>query len=180
MYYLSLMFNKSIVIPLFLSIFLFSCAKTDPITGEKVLIEQDPRKKAREFVEKDGSILGGIGIGNKQTNTFEFASSNVLWRATLKTLDFLPLSNTDYSGGVIVYDWYSEKDEKEQIKISVRFLDNDLKSSSIQILGHKKICDNSGKCFTKSIERNLSEEIKDSIISAARLIKIEDTKKEKK
>ena len=104
MYYLSLMFNKSIVIPLFLSIFLFSCAKTDPITGEKVLIEQDPRKKAREFVEKEGSILGGIGIGNKQTNTFEFASSNVLWRATLKTLDFLPLSNTDYSGGVIVYE----------------------------------------------------------------------------
>ena len=92
----------------------------------------------------------------------------------------MPLSNADYSGGVIVYDWYSEKDDKEQIKISVRFLDNDLKSSSLQILGHKKICDNNGKCFTKSIERNLSEEIKDSIISAARLIKIEDTKKEKK
>lgn len=174
------MFSKFIAIPLLFSVFLFSCAKTDPITGEKVLIEQDPRKKAREFADKEGGILGGLGVGNKQTTTFEFASSNVLWRATLKTLDFLPLSNADYSGGVIVYDWYSEKDDKEQIKISVRFLDNDLKSSSLQILGHKKICDNNGKCFTKSIERNLSEEIKDSIISAARLIKIEDTKKEKK
>ena len=77
-------------------LFIFSCAKTDPITGEKILIEQDPRKKARDFADKDGGILGGIGIGNKSSGgTFEFASSNVLWRATLKTLEFLPLSNAD-------------------------------------------------------------------------------------
>lgn len=155
----------------------FSCAKTDPVTGNKEVIKFDPKERARDFVEKDGGILGGIGGRNKST-TFEFATSNVLWRATLKTLDFLPLSNADYSGGVIIYDWYSEKDEKEQIKISVRFLDNELRSSSIQVLGHKKTCDQNNKCSTRKIDNNISEEIKNSIISSARLIKIEENKKD--
>jgi hypothetical protein len=162
-----------------LSSILYNCAKVDPITGEKQVIEVDPLKKARNFSEKDGGILGGLTGGGKG-GTFEFATSNVLWRATLKTLDFLPLTNADYSGGIIIYDWYSEKDDKDQIKISVRFLDNELRSTSVQILGHKKTCDNNGKCFTKKIDDKISEEIKSSIISAARLIKIEDSKKEKK
>lgn len=160
-------------------LFIFSCAKIDPVTGEKILIEQDPRKKARDFADKDGGILGGIGIGNKSSGgTFEFASSNVLWRATLKTLEFLPLSNADYSGGIIVYDWYSEKSEREQIKISVRFLSNEVKSDSLQIIGHKKNCDEDNKCITKKIDTNFTEEIKVSIISAARLIKIDEKKKQ--
>ena len=93
-------------------------------------------------------MFGDIGK-NKSGGTFEFASSNVLWRATLKTLDFLPLANADYSGGIIIYDWYSDKTEKELIKISVRFLSNELRSSSLEVTGHKKICDDSGKCYTK-------------------------------
>ena len=168
-----------IVVLLASALIFFSCAKTDPVTGSKEVVKFDPKERARDFVEKDGGILGAIGGRNKST-TFEFATSNILWRATLKTLDFLPLSNADYSGGVIIYDWYSEKEEKEQIKISVRFLGNELKSSSIQILGHKKTCDENNKCFTKKIENNISEEIKNSIISTARLIKIEENKKEVK
>jgi len=160
-------------------LFIFSCAKIDPVTGEKILIEQDPKKKARDFADKDGGILGAIGVGNKSSGgTFEFASSNVLWRATLKTLEFLPLSNADYSGGIIVYDWYSEKSEREQIKISVRFLSNEVKSDSLQIIGHKKNCDEDNKCITKKIDNNFTEEIKVSIISAARLIKIDEKKKQ--
>jgi len=159
------------------ALFFFNCAKSDPVTGNKEVIKFDPKERARDFVEKDGGFLGAIGGRNKGT-TFEFATSNVLWRATLKTLDFLPLSNADYSGGVIIYDWYSEKDEKEQIKISVRFLDNELRSSSIQVLGHKKTCDQNNKCSTRKIDNNISEEIKNSIISSARLIKIEENKKD--
>ena len=109
---------------------------------------------------------------------FEFASSNVLWRATLKTLDFLPLANADYSGGVVIYDWYSNKTENELIKVSVRFLSNELRASSLEIIGHKKICDDSGKCYTEKLNNKFTEEIKDSIITKARLLKIEDTKKD--
>ena len=160
-----------------LIILISHCAKTDPVTGEKVIIEPDTRKKSREFVDKQGGLFGDITKG-KSGGTFEFSTSNVLWRATLKNLEFLPLLNADYSGGIIIYDWYSEKIDKEQIKISVRFLSSELKSSSLQVIGHKKVCDDLGKCFIKAIDSNLTESIKDSIISAARTMKIEDSKKD--
>jgi len=155
------------------------CAKIDPVTGEKVLQETDPAKKAREFVDKQGGLFGEIGKNNSGTN-FEFSTSNVLWRATLKSLDFLPLVNADYSGGIIVYDWYSSKGENQSIKISVRFLSNELKSSSVVVAGHKKICDDLGKCFVEKLDNKFTEEIKDSVISTARQIKIEDSKKDTK
>ena len=157
-------------------ILLNHCAKVDPVTGEKILMETDTRKKSREFVDKQGGLFGDLSKSKTGTN-FEFATSNVLWRATLKSLDFLPLSNADYSGGIIVYDWYSNKNDKQLIKITVRFLDNELRSSSIDIIGHKKICDNTGNCFTEKLENKFTDEIKDSIIAKARQIKIEDTKK---
>jgi hypothetical protein len=159
-----------------LIILISHCAKIDPVTGEKVIIEPDTRKKSREFVDKQGGLFGDI-TKEKSGGTFEFSTSNVLWRATLKNLEFLPLLNADYSGGIIIYDWYSEKIDKEQIKISVRFLSSELKSSSLQVIGHKKVCDDLGKCFIKAIDNNLTESIKDSIISAARTMKIEDSKK---
>jgi hypothetical protein len=164
---------------LFLVAFLSHCAKTDPVTGEKILIETDARKKSRDFVEKQGGLFGDIGKSSSGTN-FEFSTSNVLWRATLKSLDFLPVANADYSGGIIVYDWYSNKEDKHSIKISVRFLSNELKSSSIMVAGHKKICDDLGKCFIEKLNNKFTDEIKESIISSAREIKIEDAKKESK
>ena len=164
---------------LFLVAFLSHCAKTDPVTGEKILIETDARKKSRDFVEKQGGLFGDIGKSSSGTN-FEFSTSNILWRATLKNLDFLPVANADYSGGIIVYDWYSNKEDKHSIKISVRFLSNELKSSSIMVAGHKKICDDLGKCFIEKLNNKFTDEIKESIISSAREIKIEDAKKESK
>lgn len=172
--------NKFIKLLNFLIIFLFifHCSKVDPVTGEKILIEPNEKIRAREAANKDGGLFGDVlGSKNKQTN-FEFSTSNVLWRATLKNLDFLPIMNADYSGGIIIYDWYSEKDDKQLIKVSVRFLSNELKTSSIAVSGHKKICNDTGKCFLEKLDNNFTNEIKDSIISTARLIRIEDSKKE--
>ena len=171
--------HKSLFFLTFLIIFLNHCAKTDPITGEKVLQETDTAKKAREFAAKQGGLFGDIGKGSSGTN-FEFSTSNVLWRATLKNLDFLPLVNADYSGGIIVYDWYSNKGENQSIKISVRFLSNELKSSSVVVAGHKKICNDMGKCFVEKLDNKFTDEIKESVISTARQIKIEDSKKDTK
>ncbi len=170
---------KRLFIFLSLLVFLGNCAKVDPVTGEKVLEETDTRKKSREFVDKQGGLFGEIGKRSSGT-TFEFSTSNVLWRATLKNLDFLPLANADYSGGIIVYDWYSNKDDKQSIKISVRFLSNELKSSSIVVAGHKKICDAAGKCFVEKLDNKFTDEIKESVISTAREIKIEESKKDTK
>ena len=167
---------------LILTILLLSnCSSKDPITDEKVLIDPNPEKRAAEYRDKGGGILGDINKIGKSSNTFDFASSNVMWKATLKTLDFLPLSNTDYSGGIIVYDWYSQTNNpREQIKISVRFLSNELKTDSIKVIAHKKICDSADKCSNSTLDEKFSNTIKENIITSARLLKIEEAKKEKK
>ena len=176
-------FKKILIISVFFSSILLGCSKIDPTTGEKVLIEVDPDKKAREFRDKGGGIFGDINkIGKSSSGgSFEFASSNVLWRATLKSLDFLPLLNADYSGGIIVYDWYSQTNNpKEQIKISVQFLNNELRSDSIKITAHKKICETIERCSNSTLDQNFANSIKESIITSARTLKIEEAKKEKK
>ena len=160
---------------------LSACSKTDPVTGEKILIEPNPNVKAREFADRGEGILGSFGKNTNKSSstTIDFANSNVLWKATLKTLDFIPLSNTDYTGGVINYDWYSEK-ENEQIKITVRFLSNELRSESIQVISFKKTCINTNNCSTEKMNENFSNQIKDTILASARIMKIEEAKKEKK
>jgi hypothetical protein len=174
--------NKVIAITLIpLLIFLTNCSKTESTTGEIIRIEPNPDKRARDFVDKEGGIFGDINNRKSGSTTVDFASSNVMWRATLKTLDFLPLSNTDYSGGIIIYDWYSqENNPREQIKISVRFLSNELRSDSIKITAHKKICDSADKCSNSTLDEKFSNTVKENIITSARSLKIEEAKKEKK
>jgi hypothetical protein len=177
------MYFKKILLSMFFLSILLGCSKTDPTTGEKVLIEVDPDKKAREFRDKGGGIFGDINkIGKSSSGgNFEFASSNVLWRATLKSLDFLPLLNADYSGGIIIYDWYSQTNSpKEQIKITVQFLNNELRSDSVKITAHKKICETTERCSNSTLDQNFANSIKESIITSARTLKIEEAKKEKK
>jgi len=156
---------------------LFSCAKTDPVTGEKILIDPSPKERAKAAAEKDGGLFGDLS-GKKSSGTnYEFATSNVLWRATLKSLNFLPLVNADYSGGVIIYDWYSDNlNSNEQVKISIRFLSNELRSDSIEIIAHKKSCDENNKCSTIKLNNNLPEEVKDKILFSARAMKVEEAK----
>jgi hypothetical protein len=172
---------KKIGLLISLILLTFNCAKTDPITGEKVIIEPDPVKKARDSAARSGGLFGEIGGAKSSNQTVNFQNANVLWRATLKTLDFLPLISSDYSGGILIYDWYSQANNpKEQIKISVQFLNNELRSDSIKVTAHKKICDTLERCSNSMLDQNFANSIKENIITSARALKIEETKKEKK
>jgi hypothetical protein len=166
---------------LLISILLTKCVSNqDPVTGERERIEPNINQRAKDYVDKGGGLMGMIGKSNENTN-FKFSTSNVLWRATLKSLHFLPLMNADYTGGVIIYDWYSQTNNpKDQIKISVQFLSDELRSDSIIITAHKKICDNAERCSNSTLDQNFANSIKDSIIASARTLKIEEAKKEKK
>ena len=171
-------FSKLAIFGTFSLFLLISNCSTSNKDEER--LEPNVNVKTREFADKGGGILGDF---NKKTssNTFEFASSNILWRATLKSLDFLPLLNADYSGGIIIYDWYSQTNNpKEQIKISIQFLNNELRSDSIKITAHKKICETLERCSNSTLDQNFANSIKESIIASARTLKIEEAKKEKK
>jgi len=169
---MSLKFTKTLILHIILLIFLNSCfnikeqERSDPKTAYE---------KAREAADKNPISLGDFG--KKGGTNFEFASSNILWRATLTNLNFIPLANVDYSGGVIITDWYSENNAKEQIKIQIRFLSNELRSDALQINSFKRSCDTNGLCKNLNIDSNFNNAIKEAILNTARVMKIEETKK---
>jgi hypothetical protein len=170
-------YQKYLKISILFIILLSNCAKKDPI--EEQTYEPDLKKRLEKARDAGGGIFGDINK-DKKTNTFDFATANPLWRATLKVLEFLPLQNIDYSGGVIIYDWYStDLDSNEQIKVTVRFTNTELRGDSLKIISYKKICKTDMSCSTKSINDNFNSEIKDQIIQEARRLKIEEEKAKK-
>ena len=92
----------------------------------------DPRKRVEKNIN-EGRGFRLMGGSQKGTN-YEFATANPLWRATLDTLDFMPLASANYSGGIVITDWYSENNSpNESVKISVRFLTNEIRSDALDI-----------------------------------------------
>ena len=117
---------------------------------------------------------------NKGSGVFEFASSNPMWRASVKLLDFTPFSNVDYSGGIIITDWFSndDTDQNESIKITIKFLSNEIRADGIDVLIYKKICkSNKDTCKVSKVESDLSGEIKLAILKEATILKKLDDEK---
>jgi len=146
---------------------------------EKEKFEPSAYERAKAYDDKNPVTIFGKDSKDKNTN-FEFSTSNVLWRATLKAIDFIPLATVDYSGGIIITDWYSEgRENKEQIKIQIRFVSTELRSESVQVISYKKICETNNECRNITGNENFNKEIKDLIINTARQIRIEENKKNK-
>ncbi len=169
-----------------LVLFATSCGIYSKSDARKV--SPNVEQRIQKNVEEGKGIRFGIGKGSKDMH-FEFSSSNELWRASLDILDFLPLSNVDYSGGIIITDWYNEGTAvDESIKITIRFLSNEIRSDGLDIIIHKRICEGSTlNCKVKKYSSGLEEEIKFAILKKATILKkegddkqIEKSKKEYK
>jgi hypothetical protein len=122
-------------------------------------------------------------LEKKNSGNFQFASSNEMWRATLDLLDFTPLSNVDYSGGIIITDWFSESSDQDPVKISVRFLSNEIRADGLRVIIYKKICkkiDKKNNCKTIKDNTTLGSEIKLAILKKAAIIKNTEISKHQK
>ena len=125
------------------------------------------QERARKAVD-EGKGLGIKNILGGKNNNFEFSSSNPMWRASLEVLDFLPLTNVDYSGGVIISDWYSiSNSENDSLKISLRFLSNEIRSDSIKVTVFKKNCKSINNCTVSKTDSKIEEELIKSILTKA-------------
>ena len=149
-----------------------SCGKDffQKVDTRKTPIKGSERAK-KNIEEGRGKGVGSIlGIGNKGTN-YEFSTSNPLWRATLDVLDFLPLSTVDYSGGVIITDWYSDNtNEGQALKITVRFLSNVVQTNSVKVVVHRKKCSVNQSCKIDLFKSRIQEELVVSILREAALL----------
>ena len=127
----------------------------------------DPELRVKKNLEEGRGFRLFDSERNKGTN-YEFASSNELWRATLDTIDFMPLTTANYSGGIIVTDWYSDNQNlNENLKITIRFLTNEIRADALDLKIFYKNCDTSNRCTITEKEGNLAKELKKEILKKA-------------
>jgi hypothetical protein len=146
--------------------------------GDARKFPANPEERVKKNLE-EGRGFKITELGKQRGGVFEFASSNNLWKASLDVIDFIPLSSVNYSGGIIITDWYSENNSlNESIKISIRFMTNEIRSDALNIKVFKKKCINS-LLNCEVTERNgiLVKELKREILKKAKLYKEEDKKK---
>ena len=168
---------KIISLILGLSLLLSSC-QLAKMGGDAKENPPDPRLRVKKNLE-EGKGFRLMDMTNKSGGgTFEFASSNELWRASLDTIDFIPLASVNYSGGLIITDWYSANDDtNEQLKISIRFLTNEIRSDAISIKVFTKKCDLENKCKITEESENLVKELTREILKKATLYEKENPDK---
>ena len=142
----------------------------------------DPKKRVEKNLSEGRGFTLQKTFGNGSGGTFEFASSNELWRASLDVIGFMPLSSVNYSGGIIITDWYfDEKNPNESIKISIRFLTNEVRSDALDIKVFKKTClNNSMNCKISQKQNSLNNELKKEILKKATIYKDQEIEKNKK
>ena len=141
-------------------------------SGERVAKNVDEGRRI-----KFNTLTGGSG-------KFEFATSNEMWRATIDILDFVPLNNADYGGGIIITDWYSNSDENNSsIKIMVQFLSNEVRADGFKVSVYNKNCkiiNSINNCKTEASEGKIAQEIKIAILKKAAEFKNDKIKKDVK
>ena len=151
-----------------------SCSKTD---ARKV--SPNPKDRVKQNLEegKGFRLDDALRGGNKKGGDFLFASANELWRASLDTIDFMPLASVNYSGGVIITDWYSDGSSDEALKISIRFLTNEVRSDALDIKVFYKKCRDILNCKIVEKSGSLVTELKKKILSKATEYKKENKDK---
>jgi hypothetical protein len=171
----NIVFLKLIIFLVILTPLINSCG---PFKYKKVDARNIPAKgsdrvkknieEGRGFKLFDSKNFGGSG-------KFDFASSNELWRASLDAIDFMPLVSANYSGGIIITDWYSEQNSNnESVKISIRFLTNEIRVGALDIKVFKRICPIPNQCVTTETGKELIKELKKNILKKAAIYEREN------
>jgi len=166
---------------IFVFLILSACSVPNALKPKKVdpSIPAGAKERARKNIEEGRGVSLKGAFGKRGTN-YEFSTSNPLWRASLEIIDFMPLTTVDYSGGIIITDWYSDNNNSnDSIKITVRFLSNEVQSNSLKIIVHNKKCKTNEVCSINEIDSNIKFELQRSILAKAAALELE-TKKSKK
>ena len=166
---------KSLTLIIIFSFFSLSCSVPKFAKPSKVESSSpvNAKERARQNIEEGKGIsLKGVIGGSRSTN-YEFSTSNPLWRASLEIIDFMPLTTVDYSGRIIITDWYNDSaNENESIKITLRFMSNEIQSNSIKVIVHNKKCKTNENCKINEIDSKIKFELQKSILAKASQLEI--------
>ena len=163
---------RAIIFCVFLSLVLNACNGKFPGADARK-VSYDPKERVKKNLEEGRGFRLDTAFGNNSKGgDFEFASSNELWRASLDTIDFIPIATANYSGGILITDWYSDdKNSNESIKISIRFLTNEVRSDALDIKVFYKICETVTNCVVSQKKGDLKAELTKEILKKAAIYK---------
>ena len=157
---------------------LISCGIYRPVDAKKFPPQPELRVKNNQEQGKGFRLM--TGFGKNKGGKFEFANANPLWRASLDVIDFMPLLSVDYGGGIIITDWYGEENENDEIKITIQFLSNEIRSDALNIKVFKKKCTNFSNCKIIQSKSDINQELRVAILKRAALYKSDDIEKNRK
>ena len=162
---------KVTIFCIILSITLSACNGKIPGADARK-VSYDPKERVKKNLEEGRGFRLDDAFKSKSSGNFEFASSNELWRASLDTIDFIPIATANYSGGILITDWYSENNQSnESIKISIRFLTNEVRSDALDIKVFHKKCETVVNCVISQKKGNLRTELTKQILKKAAVYK---------
>ena len=179
-------FLKNYLLIFILSLSIISCKGPDgkfKIPGSDARkFPADPKLRVKKNLEEGRGFKLNNAFGGPKGGVFDFASSNELWRASLDTIDFMPLLSVNYSGGIIVTDWYSSEESLsgESVKISIRFLTNEVRADALDIKVFNRKCNNVSNCIINQVNDELAPELKKQILKKATLYKQQAKEKDNK
>jgi len=160
-------------------IYMASCSGGKIPGADARKMSPNPKDRVQKNLE-EGRGFRLLGNNKKNSGEFDFASSNELWRASLDTLEFMPLALANYSGGIIVTDWYSDGGNNESVKISIRFLSNEIRSDALAIKVFYKNCSIDQSCKITDRSSALSIDLTKKILGKAAVYEKENQSKNKK
>ena len=151
-----------------------------PKAGDARKMEVEGRERARKNIE-EGRGISLKNLGKNRSTNYEFSTSNPLWRATFDVIDFMPLVTVDYSGGMIITDWYTDSNtSNDSLKFTIRFLSNEIRADSLKIIIHKKTCKLQSNCVVQKFSSNkLENTIRADIIKKAAILEAASKNKKK-
>ena len=164
-----------ITILLTIMLHLNSCGIYRPVSARD--FPPEPEKRVQKNIQ-EGRGFTMMGNNKKGSGQFSFASSNEMWRASLDILDFMPLTSANYSGGIIITDWYSEEgNTNDSVKITIRFLSNEIRSDAVDIDVFYKNCISVNNCSIDKKDGPLKKELTRKILSKATIYKKQNKSK---
>tara|TARA_Y100001970_G_scaffold293109_1_gene437807 strand:- start:74 stop:541 length:468 start_codon:yes stop_codon:yes gene_type:complete len=153
-----------------------------PKSGDARTMEMEGFERAKKNVEEGRGFSLRGAVKNRGGTNYEFSTSNPLWRATFDVIDFMPLINVDYSGGMIITDWYTDSNtSNDSLKFTIRFLSNEIRADSLKIIIHKKTCKIQSNCIIQKIaSTKLENAIRTDIIKKAAFLEAQSKGKKNK
>ena len=128
---------------------------------------------------KDGISFGGVLNKDKENNvsssTISMSVNPFLWRASLETIDFMPLSSADQAGGTIITDWYStSKNEKERCKLNIFITGINLKTENLRVVSFCQEFKNP-TWVNKEVDKENNIKIENAILNRAKKLKLQSS-----